>query len=97
MPIHAAVRHGNLAAVTTLIHLGEDKDVIGGHDDDTPLLLAVYYNHHDIAEYLVQMEADVLIENSDNMTAMDYAADEEMEQILTGTFTATDSPECHII
>ena len=77
----------------------EDINVLGGYDNDSPLIHAVYYKQHDVAEYLVQHGADVNIQNNRNMAAMDYAVDNAMKQILKGSGSAsmaTESTECRI-
>ena len=103
LPIHAAVASGYLQAVKILLQLGEGINVLGGYDNDSPLIHAVYYKQHDVAEYLVQHGADVNIRNNRNMAAMDYAVDNAMKQILKGSGSgsgsasmATESPQCRI-
>ena len=101
LPLHAAVASGYLQAVKILLQLGEDINVLGGYDNDSPLIHAVYYKQHDVAEYLVQHGADVNIRNNRNMAAMDYAVDNAMKQILKGSGSgsasmATESPQCRI-
>ena len=84
MPIHKAVTSGRLGALKSLVKVIEDLDV-GGYNMCTPLILAVKAQNYDIAQYLVDMGADVDIHDNDNMTAMDYAvamADGKMEKIL---------------
>ena len=96
MPIHVAAGSGELQALKTLVDLGEDLNVIDGYGKETPLIIAVKSRNHDVATYLVQMGANILVRDSDNMTALDYAMqfeDIEMEQILNSTDA---NQECQI-
>ena len=40
MSLYAAAEAGNLARVTLLVEQGEDKNQVGGHDDNTALDIA---------------------------------------------------------
>ncbi|MEC7771854.1 MAG: ankyrin repeat domain-containing protein [Bacteroidota bacterium] len=74
MALSAAVVAGNLDAVKQHIAAGTDineKDALSG---STPLITAITFDKRDIAQALVDADADLTIKNNDGATALHVAA-----------------------
>ncbi|MCP3871996.1 MAG: ankyrin repeat domain-containing protein, partial [Desulfobacteraceae bacterium] len=56
--IHHAVKYQDLDGVKSYVHRGDLNKREKNHGL-TPLMLAAYYNHYDIAEYLLEQGARV--------------------------------------
>ena len=71
--IHHAVKHDDLNSVKSYVSKGyiEKCDRKYGL---TPLILAAYYNHYDIAKYLLDQGARVDVRDNSGRTALIYAA-----------------------
>jgi len=81
-PLYLAVRRGHFALVRYLVEKGINKDEIvvtswdtnGEDDGKTALMVAIIYEHVDIAEYLLEQGCDVTLADSDGWTALHHAA-----------------------
>ena len=74
MALSAAVVAGNLDAVKQHIEAGTDineKDPLSG---STPLITAITFDKKDIAQALIDADADLAIKNNDGATALHVAA-----------------------
>ncbi len=74
MALQAAVVTGNLDVVKQHIEAGTDineKDALSGA---TPLITAITFEKNDIAQVLIDADADLSIKNNDGSTALHVAA-----------------------
>ena len=72
---------GNLEIVKLLVDNGADVN-IKSDIGNTALMFASEYGQLDIVKYLVEKGADINIKNEDGNTALDWAATEEIKEIL---------------
>ena len=79
--IHRAVIGGCLEIVDLLIIHGVNLNV-GNYYGDTPLHLAVYYEHKNIIERLLEMNVDTTLHNIKNQTALMIAKNANMLSII---------------
>ncbi|MBO0329890.1 ankyrin repeat domain-containing protein [[Muricauda] lutisoli] len=74
MALSAAVVAGNLDAVKQHIAAGTDIDEKDALSGSTPLITAITFDKRDIAQALVDADADLTIKNNDGATALHVAA-----------------------
>ena len=72
--IHGAVLTGNLEAVRQHIEAGTDINQKEAMSGSTPLMSAATFNKPEIAEVLINANADLSIKNNDGGTALHTAA-----------------------
>jgi hypothetical protein len=72
MALHQAARDGDLARVIELVDAGADLDA-HDHNGSTPLMLAMYYGHADIARVLVERGSDLAAVDLGGRNARDWA------------------------
>lgn len=70
--IHNAVKHEWTDQVRKYVRQG-DLESIQASDGFTPVMVAAYYDHYEIAEYLIDQGADVDAQDFDGRTALMYA------------------------
>ncbi|MBU4269523.1 ankyrin repeat domain-containing protein [Candidatus Dependentiae bacterium] len=79
-----AINDGNLDSVKKII--AENSSELNATDKQksTVLMFAVYKGEPEIVSYLIEMGADISLENSKNQTALDIVMS-EIEQLSAGT------------
>ena len=71
--IHDATRTGDIEVVKQHIAAGTDVNAKTGLDKWTPLLLAAWYGHKEIADLFIANGADVNANGADGRTPLDWA------------------------
>jgi ankyrin repeat protein len=90
LPLHEAVAFGHLETVKVLLSHSQCKDIntkIGCYPHSTPLHIAAANGYLDIVSYLVEHNADILMKNADDITALEIAANDLVKNYLEGTYT----------
>src|SRR4051794_35089612 len=80
--IHAAAVGGDLAAVQTIV--STNANLVGAKDWDnlTPLHLAVFHRHQDVAVFLLEHGADVNAKTTAGVTPLHFAAQTANQQLV---------------
>jgi ankyrin repeat protein len=73
-PIHAAAEEGNLKAVEGMVKTNSNLVDVRDWDDLSPLHLAVFHRHKEVAEFLLNHGADVNARTKARATALHFAA-----------------------
>jgi hypothetical protein len=79
MALHQAARDGDLARVVELVNGGADIDE-RDHNGSTPLMLAMYHGHADVARLLVERGSDPAVVDLGGRNARDWA--EAMPELI---------------
>jgi ankyrin repeat protein len=85
-PLHFASRTNQVAHASLLLRYGADIDSRDAGIERTPLLISIYWNHHDMIQLLLDKGASTDIADSNKSTLLHYAAkfgDEKTLRILT--------------
>ncbi|KAL9115353.1 MAG: hypothetical protein Q9227_000674 [Pyrenula ochraceoflavens] len=72
--LHFAVRSNNLSHASLLLHHGAAIDSPDAVLDRPPILIAIYWNHHDVLQLLLHRGARVDVMDRTKMTVIHYAA-----------------------
>jgi hypothetical protein len=72
MALHRAASDGELARVMELVDAGADLDA-RDHNGSTPLMLAMYHGHTDVARLLVERGSDLAVVDLGGRNARDWA------------------------
>jgi len=70
-PLHLAISKGDIEAVKKFVLYGTNVNKM--ENNMTPLMVAARFNHCDIIKLLLANGADSSIENSQGLTALNYA------------------------
>ena len=79
-PLHFAAFRGYSNIVNDLLDHGADPDSENGYGD-RPIFVAAYEGHYDIVEFLLAAGADVNAMNNDGVTALEFIANTDHEEI----------------
>lgn len=74
--IFYAVEKNDLEKVKEYLKNGVDINSVNALGNDTPLIMAIYFKHHEIVEYLIKHGADIEHRSGWGKTALMYAASE---------------------
>ena len=77
-----AVRNGNISRVESLLDRGADVNVRAGYYGWTPLMVAVYYGHPDIAKLLIERGANVNARDRYGHTPLAFAKHHGKKEII---------------
>jgi ankyrin repeat protein len=80
-PINEAAMHGKLSEVKKLLDAGANIEEPDNNDGSTPLILAVRYDHPEIALELIARGANVRAKERGGGTAMIWAATNNMIEV----------------
>jgi len=79
-----AIEFGSLAEAK--VYSGDGKDIevnLQDHRGMTPIVVASYYGHNDIVEWLLGLNADPNIPDQSGKNAIDHAKEQGHEECLT--------------
>ena len=87
-PLDLAAMNPNADVIYTFLKEGDQEIRINMRDEfgNTALMKAAYYNDNpEVVKILIDFGADVNIQNDNGQTALDFARNEEIKQIILDT------------